>query len=74
MEIGVVEWVDIGPQAFAQGPGQIALVVNPGNRGQLRMQRLQPLGFNRRLVHVGVVQVGNFARFDPAGALALAAS
>ena len=56
MEVGVVQRIDVGAKALAQGPGQLALVANCGDGFQVRPQRRQALRFDGSLVHVRVVE------------------
>ena len=37
------------------------LIVDGGDCGQMRLERLHAAGFDRGLIHVGVVEVGDFA-------------
>ena len=57
----VIEQVDIGAQGFAECQREVMLVVDSGDFGQMRLQRLHAPGFDRGLVHIGVVEVGDFA-------------
>ena len=43
VEVGVVERVDIGSQALAERAGQFALIVDGGNRCEMRRSGLRPL-------------------------------
>ena len=61
MKVGVVQGVDIGSQALTQGSRQFALVADGGNRFEVRAKRGEALGFDGGFVHVGVVEVGDFA-------------
>jgi hypothetical protein len=62
VEIRVIQRVHIRAQALAQRVRQFTLVRDQGNCRQVRANRLQPLCFNRCLIHIGIVEIGDFAR------------
>src|SRR5664280_1406666 len=68
MEVGVIERVDISAQAFPQRGGQLFLVANGGDGLEVRLDRRKTFGFDARLVHVRVIEIGDLAR-SGAGAL-----
>ena len=67
MEVGVVEGVDVGAQGLAEGMGQFALVVDGGDRFEMRVEGGEAMGFDGGFVHVGVVEVGDLALIGACG-------
>ena len=67
----VVQHVDIGAKRFPESQRELATVLNGGNLGQMRLERLQALGFDRGLIHKCVVEVGDFARVGARGGAGL---
>gem|GEM_PF-3819511 len=62
-EVGGVERVDVGAHRGAQRPHQGRLVLDRGDLRQHRLDRRQAALLDRRLVHVGGVEIGHLARF-----------
>jgi hypothetical protein len=61
MKVVDVQGIDIRPQALTQNPGQVVLVANDSNGVEVWAERSEAFGFDGDSVHVGVVDVGNFA-------------
>jgi hypothetical protein len=61
VKAATVQGVDIRPEALSQSPRQFVLVADGGNGAEMWAKRSEAFGFDGGLVHVGVVQVGNFA-------------
>src|ERR1700722_8898850 len=61
MKVGVIQGIDVRAEAFTQSSGQFMFVADRGDRVELRAERSEAFGFDGGLVHVGVVQVSNFA-------------
>ena len=63
MKVVDVQGIDIRPQALTQNPGQVVLVANDSNGVEVWAERSEAFGFDGGLVHVRVVEVGDFAGF-----------
>src|SRR6185437_4247518 len=61
MEVGVVERIYVGPQAFAQSVRQVSFSFDRSNGGERGLQRRQAFRLNCRYIHIRVVQIGDFA-------------
>src|SRR5580658_9179091 len=62
MKAGAGQGIDIRPEALAPSPRQCVVVAEGSDGVELWAERSEAFGFNGGLVHVGVVEVGNFAR------------
>jgi hypothetical protein len=65
MKAAAVQGIDIRPEAFAQSPRQCVLVADGSNGVEVWAQGSEAFGFDGGLVHVGVVEVSNFAGIGP---------
>src|ERR1700688_4943215 len=61
MKVGVIQRVDVGSQALTQCSRQLGPVVDGGNGFEVRPKRGEAFGFDAGLVHVRVVEIGDFA-------------
>jgi len=61
MKAAAVQGIDIRPEALAQSPRQFVLVADGSDGVELWAERSEAFGLDGGLVHIGVIEVGNFA-------------
>ncbi len=71
VEVGVVEGVDVGAQGVAEGCGELALVGDGGDLGEVRLERGQAVRVDGLLVHIGGVEVGDLSLLGAGGGVGL---
>jgi hypothetical protein len=71
VKVSVIERVHVGAQGFTQGARQFSLVMDGSYRFQVRAERGEAFRFDGGLVHVGVVEVSNFAGARACGRVGL---
>src|SRR5208282_2309766 len=71
MKVVGVQGIDIRPEVLTQSSGQVMLVADGGNGIELWAERSKAFGFDGRLVHVRVIEVGNLAGIGTGGGVGL---
>src|SRR5580658_10938307 len=71
MKVVDVQGIDIRSQALTKSSGQVVLVADGSDCVELWAKRSETFGFDGRLVHVGVVEVGNLAGIGTRSAIGL---